>query len=520
MVMRRREMLGALGAGALAQVAAGAAKAAPRLDVVNPAWLISEEEAVAWHRQKDRLGPTLTGNESWRAFMGFLEEKLRGYGCADVHRSAWRFPRFVTSMWPDDSKWSLTSGGRRVPLANVGANCGTTGPQGVTAELVLWDPDAEPDVRGKIVVFRPRERPDVREAFSNSDYEYITPFRSWPDEGRPVSQVQNGAGSVAAPVWDEMTSTATFVNQVRDRGPAGVVFAMNLNRALTEGLYTFPPPMDYGFPSVYVDRRQGDLLVADARARRSATLRVEGERQDSEAYQLIAYLPGRNYGAPADEQVQLRTHTDGPSISQDNGALGLLAVVRYMSRVPRAERPRTLMIELDCRHFMPGLERAWLNQDYFAKNPRARERIVAMIAMEHLGQIDYVADGDEIRPSGRSLPTWLYATGNQGMIDAALKAVRDNDLPSAVIRSPGRPGVHGGSQGPWYGLGRGASELGIPGYGVQGDLGAYWAHSARVDRFDARAFRRQVATFCQLTGFLMAADLGPLQAPKAVPRAG
>ena len=88
--------------------------------------------------------------------------------------------------------------------------------------------------------------------------------------------------------------------------------------------------------------------------------------------------------------MQLRTHTDGPSISQDNGAFGLLAVVRYMARIPRKDRPRSLMIELDCRHFMPGAEKAWADQDYFEKNPRARDSIVAMVAMEHLGQIDYV----------------------------------------------------------------------------------------------------------------------------------
>jgi hypothetical protein len=76
-----------------------------------------------------------------------------------------------------------------------------------------------------------------------------------------------------------------------------------------------------------------------------------------------------------------------------------------MSRIPREDRPRSLMIELDCRHFMPGMERAWASQDYFAKTPGAHDKIVAMIAMEHLGQIEYVFDGEEIRPSGRSLPT-------------------------------------------------------------------------------------------------------------------
>jgi len=518
MAMKRREVLRGLGAGAAVSLiglpARGATASTPLLGRPNQQWVISEKEAMEWHRYKDSKGPALTGNESWRSFLQFLEAKLNAFGCVDVHHSPWTFKRMVSSVWPDASKWGLVSNGRAIRVANFGANCGITGPEGTTAPLVLWDPDTKPDVTGKIVVYRPVPRADVRTAFSGSDYEYITPFDSWPVEGKPVPQDQHGTNSISDVVWDEMTASATFVTEMRDRKPAGIIFAMNLNRAATEGLYTFPVPTLYDFPSVYVDRLIGDTIVEDARNAATATIRVEGALVDSEAYQLIAYLPGRDYGTDRDEQVQLRTHTDGPSISQDDGALGLLGVVKYMSRIPKEDRPRTLMIELDCRHFMPGAERAWAKEDYFEKNPHARDKIVAMVAMEHLGQIEYVFDGDEIKPSGRSLPTWVYATTNQGMIDEALRAARDNGVRSCVIRSPGRPGVHGQSQGPWYGMGSGARYLGIPGYGVQGDLGAYWAHSGRINRFDPRSYRREVAMFCQLTGFLMASDLTKLQAPK------
>jgi hypothetical protein len=514
MTMTRKQVLFGAGAAATASMAGLGAAAAPDLTRVDPRRLISEREAIAWHKVKDENGPALTGNASWRRFMAFLELKLKAYGCVDVQRSAWTFKRLETSLWPDDSQWSLVSNGRRVAVANNGANCGLTGPEGVSAPLVVWDPDRKPDVAGKIVVYRPAPRPDVREAFSGSDYEYTTPFDSWPVEGRPVPQAQDATHSVAAPVWDEMTSTSAFVQEIAAAKPAGVVFAMNLNRAETAGLYTFRVPDHYDFPSVYIDRLTGDGVIADARDGKTATLRVQGRHVQSEAYQLMAYLPGRDYGTPRDQQVQLRTHTDGPSISQDNGAFGLLGVVKYMSGLPRRERPRTLMIELDCRHFMPGAERAWAREDYFEKNPHARDKVVAMVAMEHLGQIDYVADGEDIRPSGRSLPTWIYASGNQRMIDEAYRAARDNHLPSAVIRSPGRLGVHGKSQGPWYGMSSGGQYLGLPTYGVQGDLGAYWAHSARIDRFDARAFTRQVATFVQLTGLLMSSDLERLKSPK------
>ncbi|MBX3694892.1 MAG: hypothetical protein KF790_06940 [Steroidobacteraceae bacterium] len=511
-MLSRRQLLCGLGAAGLAPLPFDIAYARPHpLTRIDPRWIVSESEAIRWHGIKDEKGPALTGNASWRQFLAFLETKLGEYGCVDIHRSPWTFTRLETSTWPDDSGWSLAVGDRRVALANFGANCGLTGPAGVTAPLVLWDPDNEPDVAGRIVVYRPVPRPEIRAAFSNGDYERTTPFDSHPVEGRPVPQAQDGTGSISAAVWDEMTSTSAFIRDIAERAPAGVVFAMNLNRAATAGLYTFPVPDHYGFPSVYVDRLGGDAVIADARAQRTATIRVAGRHVQSEAWQLVACLPGRDYGSDRDQQIQLRTHTDGPSISQDNGAFGLLGIIRYMSQVPRRERPRTLLLEFDCRHFMPGAERRWEHQDYFRKYPDARAKVVALVAMEHLGQIEYVADGEDIRPSGRSLPTWIYASGNERMIAEAYRAAVDHRLRSAVIRSPGRPGVHGGSQGPWYGMSRQGSLLGLPTYGVQGDLGAYWAFSGRMDRFDARSFTRQVAAFAQLTGFLMTADPATLE---------
>jgi hypothetical protein len=514
--LNRKQVLRGIGAAGLVSMASFRAMAAssPSLTQVNKSWVINEEDALSWHEVKDQNGPALTGNASWRNFLQFLETKLKEYGCVDVHRSPWTFDRIETSNWPDDSKWSLVSGGRRMTVANYGANCGLTGPEGVTAELVLWDPNNKPDVTGKIVIYRPVPREEVRTVFVDADYEYMTPFDSWPVEGKPVPQGLSDSNGIAGVVWDDMTATSTIIQELAPSKPAGLVFAMNLNRAATEGLYTFGVPEQYGFPSVYLDRTNGDAVIADAKQRAKATIRVEGKHIQSEAYELIAFLPGRDYGTDKDEQIQLRTHTDGPSISQDDGAFGLLGVVKYMSNIPQKDRPRSLLIELDCRHFMPGAERAWEAQDYFVKFPHARDKVVGMIAMEHLGQIDYVFDGEDIRPSGRSLQTWIYSSPDQKMIDFADKAAKDNHIASAIVRSPGRPGVHGKTQGPWYGMGGGSRFLGLPAFSMQGDLGAYWAFSGRINRFDARSFCREVSLFCQLTGYLMEVDVRTLHVPK------
>ncbi|MCH8060077.1 MAG: hypothetical protein IIA11_06425 [Proteobacteria bacterium] len=132
-------------------------------------------------------------------------------------------------------------------------------------------------------------------------------------------------------------------------------------------------------PTLILSREDGAQVIDDAKAGKSATLRLEATLEPAEAYQLIAYLPGKGYGTPADEQIVLVNHTDGPSITQDNGALGLLAIVKYFSHIPQEHRPRTLTIYLDCRHYMPGMEAAHSASTWLRREPQASEKIVGMM---------------------------------------------------------------------------------------------------------------------------------------------
>ena len=138
----------------------------------------------------------------------------------------------------------------------------------------------------------------------------------------------------------------------------GAIIVYDMAYERTKGLYTFGVPTLYNSPTLILSREDGAKVIDDAKQGKSATLRLEAAVETSEAFQYIAYLPGANYGTPEDEQIILVNHTDGPSITQDNGALGLLGIVKYFSNIPQSERPRTLTVFLDCRHYMPGMEDA------------------------------------------------------------------------------------------------------------------------------------------------------------------
>ena len=304
-------------------------------------------------------------------------------------------------------------------------------------------------------------------------------------------------------------------------GAAGLVKVCDMAYERTIGLYTFPVPTLHDMPGLILDRDAGAQVIADAKAGRQATLRLEATVESSEAVQLIAYLPGKRYGTPEDEQILLVNHTDGPSISQDNGALGLLAIVKYFSNLPREERERTLTVFLDCRHYMPGMEPAHQDVSWLDRYPEAREKIVALIHIEHLGEMDYCEVDGRLEAVGLPEQSLLWVRNNQKLIDVAIQAVNTHNVHRIQVVAPERPGVNGGIQQWWWGVGvlclsehhldTGQPLLNIPGYGTAGFLGNYWTSASGMDRWNCEHALRQIKTMTQLAEFLMRADLDEIK---------
>ena len=288
--------------------------------------------------------------------------------------------------------------------------------------------------------------------------------------------------------------------------------------ARTAGLYTFPVPRLYDAPTLLLDREAGAKMIADATAGETATLRLEARVEPAEAYQLIAYLPGKDYGTPQDEQIVLVNHTDGPSISQDNGALGLLAIVKYFSQIPQAYRPRTLTVFLDCRHYIPGMEPAFIEETWLTRYPEAKQPIVGMIQIEHTGEMDYLEVDGQVEATGLAEQSYLWARNNPLLIEQAIVAAKKYQVPRVHVAVPERPGIHGGLQQVWWGVGAmgyRASPYGckvwhcldVPGYGFGSFLGYYWTTGARIERWNLELHLAQVKMMTYLTGVLMTADL-------------
>jgi hypothetical protein len=486
---------------------------------IDPRFMLTVDEAQRWHSAKDVLGPALSGTPSWQIYLTIVEAKLRAYGAVDLTRQAWTYDRWSTTEWPDDANWSLVSAGARIRVAHYGANSGSTPPEGVTAPLVSYDPAHPPaSIAGKIAVVQTRPEDEAMPANERfyvwpGDYLYLSNPETFPDPTLPFKVSHH------LPVVSETRQLGQVIPALVAGKAAGAVFVFNTNYGETAGVYTFGVPAIYPVPTLILDRTAGRQVIADAKAGRTATLRLVATVDPAETYQLIAYLPGKDYGTPRDQKILFTTHTDGPSISQENGAFGLLGVARYFSHVPQAERPRTLMFFFDNRHFMPGAERAFAKQNWFDQHAEAWNSIVATVGMEHLGQLEYAEQGEAFTPTGLVEHSRLHAANNQRLIDLAIKAVKDNGLRRVTVECVDRPaGVNGHSMGTWFGLGAGGRFRGLPAYAIMGDMSAYWSTAARLTHFDAKHFVDQVATITQLTGELMAGDLGALKPIAPPPR--
>jgi hypothetical protein len=512
---------------------------------INPKFMITPDQAWGWASFKSEGGPTYAGGVGWKRYTDFLISKMPEFGAVDLDYVEIPYDHYIVDDWPDrrthiydsgNALEKLVSDGTPVPVvASYGMTSGFTPAEGVSAPMVYYDPAHPPDnvqIAGKILVFQTVQYPNppytnsFLDNFTLTDYEWRSPGKWAPLFTPPHTSVTSSYHSRW--VWSQLNGFAAI--GIKGHA-AGMVVVYDLSPGAAFALAqrsVYTPDGKAGLGAVYVncptltlDRVNGAKVLADAKAGKTATLTLSARFERNTGKAIIAYLPGKNYGTPLDEQILLATHTDAMSLIEENGGLGILGIMSYFNHIAQSARPRTLIFYLDCRHFMPGGEASWPQFDYYSIHPQRLKPIVATLGMEHMGgrqtieigpgRNDY-AYSSELPENGGVITSLMDVYNNNiWLVEAIAKAATENHWPRVDVKAGNvEPGVNGGFQGSVKSPMNKGRAYKIPGVGLAGDWPGGWTQTyAQLDTeagphgFDKAYFVQQVAGLSQLAGELM-----------------
>jgi hypothetical protein len=544
------------GAGAALDAAA---QANPDVTKINKSFMISQDTALAWNTFKSQGGPTYAGSPSGVRYANFLLTTAQELGLVDIDFVDIPYQRYVVNDWPDVRTHQfgtgveiekLVSDGVGVPVvASYGMTSGgttVTGP--VTAPMIYYDPANPPsdsDIKGKILVAKtvpyPAPVPNVNGpyaysssilgSYTETDYIYRSPGK-WSDPYKPIP-AKVSSSQWGRWVWSQLGG---YEKPAIRAGAVGMVVVYDLSPAMALGVtersvYSTtgnggPGTVYVNVPTLTLDRVNGAKVLQDAKAGKSATLTLNAFFETSQGKEIIGYLPGKDYGTPADRQILIATHQDAMSLSEENGGLGMLGVLNYFNHIPQAQRPRTIVFWFDNRHFMPGGEGAWGAYDYYKIHPEKAAPLVATMGMEHMGAkatIETGVGGNDYVYStaapkdGGVITSYILMDPTEWMFKQIKQAAEQNSWVRVEAKTNALPGMHGGYQSPVKSpLTKGGSlNPKRPSFGLAGDWpGAATQTYAQLMTmaqgaelgFDPDYFVQQVAGMSQVVGNLMVVD--------------
>jgi len=206
---------------------------------------------------------------------------------------------------------------------------------------------------------------------------------------------------------------------------------------------------------------------------------------DTPTETLIATLPGASSG----EHIIVNTHTDGPNATEENGAIGILALMKYFSKLPKDERKRTIVCPLTTGHFaspwVPSI------RGVISKYPDIVKKAVAAITVEHLGCREWMDDA-ALRYRDTGHPEWSVAiTPSQAMADLLLDALQGSRDRAGVVNPAG---------GGFLGEGSSLSRAGVPtiGYIPQPNYLLAGSPDGCLDKLSAELMHSQIQVFAKL----------------------
>jgi hypothetical protein len=492
----------------------------------DPNNLPSMDEIWGWHEELGTMCPRYTGNQAHKRFTDWLWDKFdRIHPKFDLRVERMTFNRWEAVRWSLSIQQDPTGPSQDVEVSYFYPYSGTTDSKGITAKLVdlggytpgWYTPLFWERARGAIALVR------VPPSTFSLDIGQLPTDAFEP--GRPslesVIDYELHGRSVTNPVFQGMLATVPLL-EARRCGVRGVICVWTgMSDALVANQYNpittgypnnqeLPLKDDPGCPALWVGDRTGQRLAEAAKIGQPiVTLTLEASiEENATTNTLWGCLPGS--GPDHECGLIVNTHTDGPSVPEDNGPLGMLALARYFAQ---RQRNRDLYFVMATGHFQLPQFMQWIPTDRFVGGNDAtslwmvqypeiyKKKALAGLSMEHLGCTMWADDANghygptgayewgttyttqkEGSPNPSNLEQQAYleavaATNSSGAIDQPVVTV----LPFPIFFGEGAPLYAGG-------LGT-VSLCPVPSYLLQA--------GPNLDKLDKRLIYGQIQTFAR-----------------------
>ncbi len=448
---------------------------------IDPHLLMDKAELEMWQRRMVELGPRLTGSPALDAWHDQLAHELEVMGL-EVQREK------VPVTWWDHQEWSLDlldgDTAEPIELSSYYPYSGFTSEEGVTAEIVdigkgLPQDFILNDVAGKIVFLEVDLLPLTLALFyGTASYVHDPDLNTTPltDYTRMSLSILTPQLSILPP---EQTTALALAEM---QGAVGAVISLQGSRDNVAGQYSpfHAGPGDHQVPAVYVDRETGDALKARLAGKQANLRLIIEESTNEDMTDIIATLPGQS-----DEVVIVNTHTDGTSASEENGTIGVLSMAKYFSSLPLKCRQRTFVFVLTPGHFQGSIEDT---PRFIHNHPEIIARTVGSVTPEHLGQAEWIDDGQRFFPSGLPEPGVFYGSYAPAVQSMMAQAVMAEDLRRVIVSRPIGP--------IYFGVGSPLNQNGVPNAGyLTGPHTLYsWASNQHLDKMDYERMAAEIRT--------------------------
>lgn len=405
----------------------------------DPQGLPSMNEIWGWHEELAGMGTRYTGSEGHENFINWLKAKFEIVQGFQLYSDPIPFDCWLA----DEYSLSINQGAgpsSPVDVSYYYPYSGKTGPGGVSGRLVdlgpyrpIWyTPAFWAPATGGIALVRvpPCTFPlDMGQMPTGG-------FARGQTEPQVLANYLTYASLVTHPVFQGTFSPVPLLD-AKNAGVRGVIcvwtgmsddLVANQYNPLTTGYPNssgVPVPGDPGCPALWVGERTGEWLAASAKTgQANVTLTLTAEITPGAVTETVwGVLPGS--GPDRQRGLIVNTHTDGPNVPEENGALGMLALAQYFAQ---REHNRDLYFVMATGHFqLPQFirkisDRFVIGNDAISRwmydHPEIYQSALFGITMEHLGCTMWADDANgQYSPTGSYEWGATYTTPQQGSVN-------------------------------------------------------------------------------------------------------